>query len=148
MMSCPECGKPILDGQNYCRECGTELIADRHNRARVGGVVILGVMFAGLLVAIFGKMFEMPWLKFLGLVVLLTGAFVIAAYAYLGETRPRKRAKVKIPPKTFPSADLIIEKADTTNKLLPVGVDDYIPSVIDDTTELLETPAKRSQQRQ
>jgi hypothetical protein len=97
-------------------------------------------MFAGLMVAIFGKMFDMRWLAYLGLAVMMTGAFVIAAYGFLRETRPHRRAHPGIAP---PVVRTSVEKADTTNKLLPVGNDDYIPSVVEESTELLKSRLER-----
>lgn len=135
-MNCPKCEASISEGQNYCRDCGAELIAQRPNRVRIAGVVVLGLMFAGLLVAMGGKMFDMRWLAYLGLVVMMTCAFIMAAYAFLRETRPRKRAPRSV---EAPLAVLTVEKADTTNKLLPVGDNDYLPSVVENTTNLLET---------
>jgi predicted nucleic acid-binding Zn ribbon protein len=135
-MNCPECGKPILSDQNFCRECGKALTERRPSRVRAAGVGVIALMFVGLLVASFGKMFEMRWLAYLGLVVVLTGGFIMAAYAFLRETRPGKRA-MKRP--EAPNPTLSVEKADTTNKLLTVGEADYVPSVIEKTTDLLET---------
>jgi len=97
-------------------------------------------MFVGLMVAIFGKMFEMKWLAYLGLVILLTGAFVFAIFGFLFDSRPRRRAAS---PANFRAPERSIEKADTTNKLLPVGETDYVPSVIEKTTELLGSPKKQ-----
>ena len=102
----------------------------------------MALIFAGLLTAMGGKMFEMRWLAYLGLVVMVSGAFVIAAYGFLRETRPRRRASTRT---DTPVQVLSVEKADTTNKLLPVGQADYIPSVIDDTTDLLETLESRTE---
>jgi predicted nucleic acid-binding Zn ribbon protein len=142
-MICPECASPIVADQHFCRDCGRELIARPPNhRLRAGGVAVLGMMFLGLLVAMFGKMFDMRWLAYLGLVILLTGAFVIAVYAFLKDTRPRMRARRPVD-ELQPAGPASIEKADTTNKLLPIGEQDYIPSVTEKTTNLLETPAKR-----
>lgn len=134
-MNCPDCGKSIAPDQSFCRDCGKELIARRPNRVRVYGLVVLTLMFLGLMVSMFGKMFEMRWLAYLGLAVMMTGAFIIAAYGFLRETRPRKRPRdLTDLPTPLPS----VEKADTTNKLLPVGDANYIPSVIESTTSLLE----------
>src|SRR5205809_6754852 len=143
-MNCPSCAKSIDPGQNFCRECGVALTARRPSRVRVGGVILLGFIFAGLLTAMGGKMFEMRWLAYLGLVVMMTAAFVMAAFAFLRETRPRGRTMKQ---GDVPAFSTTVEKADTTNKLLPLGQEDYIdpvPSVIESTTSLLETPLKRS----
>jgi predicted nucleic acid-binding Zn ribbon protein len=158
-MNCPECGKPIRPDQNFCRECGKELLASSPSRTQAAGVGVLAMIFVGLLVAIFGKMFEMKWLAYLGLVILFTGAFIIAAYGLMRETRPRRRKSAhqtknatQYQPENSAQleserADMTtpqsIEKADTTNKLLPPTDPDYIPSVVEDTTHLLKTPAKR-----
>jgi len=140
-MNCPECSGPIEAGQNFCRDCGVELVPRPHSRVRAAGLAVLAMMFVGLLINIGGKMFEVMWVSYLGLVILFTGAFIFAAYAFLRETRPRRLAKPL--PEEPVSAQLVLEKADTTNKLLPLSDPDYIPSVVDNTTELLETPAKR-----
>lgn len=143
-MKCPNCREPIDTNQNFCRECGAELIAAQPSHVRLAGVVVLAVIFVGLLVGIGGKMFEMRWLSYLGLVVMFTGSFVIGVYAFLKETRPRRRANNQIDTPTPAISPAISDmKADPTNKLLPLGEDDYIPSVAEDTTELLQIPAKR-----
>jgi len=143
-MNCPECSTQIEPGQNYCRDCGMELVAQPPSRVRAAGIAVLAMMFVGLLIGIGGKMFDMRWLAYLGLVILFTGAFIFAVYGFLRETRPRRHrsGRVQTPDLASP-ATLTVQKADTTNKLLPVSNDDHIPSVIDNTTELLETPAKR-----
>jgi hypothetical protein len=63
------------------------------------------------------------------------GMFIIAAYSVMWELRPRKRA---LNTANTPTPTPSIEKADTTSKLLPVGDADYIPSVVENTTDLLE----------
>ena len=140
-MNCAQCGSSIVADQHFCRDCGAELVPRRPSRVRAAGVALLGVMFAGLMVAISGKMFEMRWLAYLGLLVLMSGAFVFAVYGFLRETRPRRLATRTL---ETPRARVSVEKVDTTNRLLPVGDDDYIPSVAENTTNLLETPAKRT----
>jgi len=107
---------------------------------RFAGVGMLAVMFVGLLVAMTGKMFGTQWVTYLGVVLVISAMFVLAAFALLWETRPRRRTSKPI---HIPSPQPILEKADTTNKLLPVGEVDYIPSVVENTTDLLETRAKR-----
>jgi len=117
-----------------------ELIPRPRSRFREVGVALLVLMFVGLMVAIFGKMFEMRPLAYLGLAVLLTGAFIFAVYGFLRETRPRRRSMRK---PVAPTPQVSVEKADTTNKLLPVGENDFIPSVVENSTELLKNSSKR-----
>jgi predicted nucleic acid-binding Zn ribbon protein len=139
-MNCPQCGNAVEPEQRFCRECGTRLLADVPNRVRMGGMAVLTLIFVGLMVAIFGKMFEMKWLAYTGLAVMMTGAFLIAAYGMIRETRPRKSRPPALKAK---SPVVSVEKVDTTNKLLPIGQADYIPSVVENTTDLLQTPLKR-----
>mgnify|MGYP003576308745 CR=1 FL=1 len=139
-MNCPECASEIQPDQNYCRDCGLELIPRPRSRFREMGVALLALMFVGLMVAIFGKMFEMRPLAYLGLAVLLTGAFIFAVYGFFPETRAEKRSMRK---PVAPTPQVSVEKADTTNKLLPVGENDFIPSVVENSTELLKNSSKR-----
>lgn len=143
-MTCPECGKSIDAEQNFCRECGKELIADSPSWVRVGGLAVLIMMFAGVMGAISGKMFEMKWLSYLGVAVMLTGPFAALVFIFLNATRPRKRAPGRTD--TPSEAPGEIEKAPTTRKLLPETYENYIPSIVEDTTDLLVT-AKRRERR-
>lgn len=96
------------------------------------------LVFGGLLTAMGGKLFGVKWITFTGLFIMIGGIFLVAAYGLLRETRPRKRkAKPVAPPEP-------VLRADTTNKLLPIGDNDFIPSVVEPTTELLKTPVGRS----
>jgi hypothetical protein len=93
--------------------------------------------FGGMTIALTGKMLEVRWLTFTGVFILMGGMFVVAALAMLRQSRPRRRR----PPRTHESATL--STADTTNKLLPIGDNDFLPSVTEGTTNLLETPVKK-----
>jgi predicted nucleic acid-binding Zn ribbon protein len=141
-MNCTKCGASIVADQHFCRDCGAELVPRRPSRVRAAGVAVLALMFVGLMVAMFGKMFEIRWLAYFGLAILMSGAFVIAVYGFLRETRPRRRIAAR--PAGSSTAQLSVEKVDTTSKLLPLGEDDFIPSVVENTTNLLETPVKRT----
>jgi len=101
-------------------------------------MVMLMLIFSGLLIAMGGKLWAVKWVIFSGLIIMFAGVFPIAAYGLIRQTRPR-RSKPIVTPKQ--QAEILA--ADTTNKLLPIGDNDFIPSVVDDTTELLKTPAKR-----
>jgi predicted nucleic acid-binding Zn ribbon protein len=86
-MNCPKCGTSIVDHQNFCRDCGERVTErPRVSRMQLGGLAVLAMMFIGLLVAMFGKMFAMKWVSYSGLVVMFIGAFIIAAYGFLRET--------------------------------------------------------------
>lgn len=115
------------------------LIAEkpRGSNPRIWGLLTLMVTFVGLFVAMAGKILDMRWLSFTGLFIMICAMFGVAAYALVRETRPRKRGTRQ------PMKPQAIEQANTTNRLLPIGDNDFIPSVTDRTTDLLETPAKK-----
>ena len=141
-MNCPNCGKDTVVDQQYCRSCGTELTDDRVRSfdPRKWGLMALMLIFGGMLLAMGAKMWAIKWLVFTGVAITFGGMFCIAAYGLLLQTRPR-RSK----PKTASPPQPEVLAADTTNKLLPIGDNDFIPSVVEDTTELLKTPVVRGE---
>lgn len=138
-MNCPTCGSETFTDQQYCRSCGAELIEDRPRsfNPRTWGLLVLMFVFGGLFAAMTGKLFDLRWLIFTGVFIMLGGMFLVAAYALVRETRPRKRKRkaVERPDPTL--------QADKTNKLLPLGDNDFVPSVVERTTDPLKTPAPR-----
>jgi hypothetical protein len=136
-MNCPNCGSEIFANQQYCRLCGADLVEDRPSvfRPQIGALLVLLLIFGGLLTAMAGKLWSVKWVTFTGVFIMIGGMFLVAAYGLLRQSRPRSRKRKPLPP----SEPLL--RADTTNKLLPIGDNDFIPSVVDPTTELLTTPA-------
>jgi hypothetical protein len=141
-MNCPSCGNETFADQQYCRSCGIELTADQPQafNPRAWGLFALMLVFAGLLVAMGGKIWSVKWVIFSGLVIMLGGVFCIAALGLLRETRQRRPKAKRVP---APVQQPELTRADTTNKLLPITHSDFIPSVIEDTTDLLRTPVSR-----
>jgi predicted nucleic acid-binding Zn ribbon protein len=139
-MNCPKCGSEIFADQQYCRSCGTVLVEEsgRSFDIRFWGIAALTLLFGGLLIAMGGKMWNVKWLLFAGLVLTFTGMFGIAAFGMLQQTRSRKPRRMRDPLVRQPQ----LLKADTTNKLPPISDDIIPPSVVDDTTELLKVPAR------
>ena len=137
-MNCSNCGTETVADQQYCRSCGTELTGGsvRSFNPQAWGLLMLMLMFSGLLIAMGGKLWAVKWVIFTGLLIMFGGIFCIAAYGLLRATRPRRS-------KPILTLQPEILRADTTNKLLPIGDDDFIPSVVDDTTELLKVPTTR-----
>lgn len=136
-MNCPNCGSQTKADQHFCRECGASL-AEGEKRSfnpRAWGLLILILLFGGLMITMTGKMLDLRWLAFTGFFIIIGSLFSAAALSLWRQTRPRKRKTVSSPqPESF-------ERADTTNKLFPLGAnDDFIPSVTEPTTELLKTP--------
>ena len=139
-MNCPNCGTKTLSDQQYCRSCGTDLTGGGQRRTfnpQAWGLMALMFIFGGLLIAMGGKLWAVKWVLFTGLIITFGGMFAIAAFGLIRQTRPRKTRLTSTAP-TQPPETLA---ADTTNKLLPIGDNDFIPSVVEDTTELLKTPA-------
>lgn len=138
-MYCPNCGAPTSSNQRYCRLCGAGLTVDGSTpfNLRAWALLALTLMFAGLLIAMGGKIWAVKWVIFTGLLVMFAGIFGIAAFSILRQTRPRRSLPAS------PSAkEVETLRADTTNKLPPLDPDSFIPSVVDDTTELLKTPSR------
>jgi hypothetical protein len=97
------------------------------------------LIFGGLLIAMGGKMWAVKWVTFLGLVITFGGMFGIAAYGLMQQTRGRKKRTAA--PTQVKEPEML--RADTTRKLPPLDDTDFVPSVIDDTTDLLKTPVSR-----
>ena len=105
-------------------------------RMRSGVVILIMffVIFAGIIAAMSGDMAGLRWLKFAGVFIAITGIFALAASSIVLPMLESDRRKPKKAPQLR-----TLERADTTNKLLPIGENDYIPSVVENTTELLHT---------
>ena len=140
-MNCPQCGSSVVAEQQFCRSCGTVLTAGTPRRfdRRLIGLVTLSLVFLGLLVSVTGGMLELRWLTFTGIFIMIAGMFSVAASTFLRATRPKNNIQnLRTLSKILPAT---VEKADTTNKLLPIGSNDFIPSVTEGTTDLLKVPA-------
>ncbi len=91
-------------------------------------------MFGGIMVALTGKMLDLRWLTFLGVFSSISGMFLMASLGMMRQSRQRKSK-----PTRTPEAESQLQ-AQTTNKLLPIGENNFIPSVTESTTNLLKTP--------
>jgi hypothetical protein len=111
------------------------LLADVPPRIRPQIVMLYCVLltFAGIVVALAGDMGGLRWLKFAGVFMAIGGMFSIIASSLILEMRSPKRFQ----PENVPQP-ATLRRADTTNKLLPVGQNDFVPSVVENTTELLQ----------
>jgi hypothetical protein len=92
-------------------------------------------MFGGIIVALLGKM-ALPFdaVVLSGVLISIAGMFLVAAYPLLRRSaRPRQ-----IVPDASPGQ---LPSAEATNKLPPIGVTDFVPSVTEDTTNLLKMPS-------
>jgi predicted nucleic acid-binding Zn ribbon protein len=135
-MHCPNCESQTLADQQFCRSCGESLIADEPRRSIPPQFWGLVMAFGGILLAMTGKLADLRWLLFAGVFLSIGGMFLIAALSMVLRSRPRKQKSIRQPDS--------LSSADTTNKLLPIGEFDFIPSVTENTTDLLKEPVKRS----
>ncbi len=138
-MNCSNCGSPTLANQQFCRVCGAALMADEPSRFNpsILGLAFLVFIFGSLMVTITGKMLDMRWLQFAGVIIMFGGMFLIAAFALLRQLWTRKNKSAD----SLQSEPLL--PADTTNKLPPMRANDFIPSVTENTTNLLKTPTSK-----
>lgn len=134
-MNCPNCGSTTSADQQFCRSCGESLTTDEPRRSTAPQFWGLVMAFGGILLAMSGKIADLRWLLFAGVFLSIGGMFLIAALSILRQSRPRKHKAI-----VSPQRSESLSPADTTNKLLPIGEFDYIPSVTENTTDLLKEP--------
>lgn len=133
-MNCPTCGSSTTPNQQFCRSCGISLISDEQRpfNPRLWSLLALGLAFGGLMIAMTGKLIDLRWVIFAGVFVSMAGMFSIAALGVLRQTSPRKSKKRPIQqPSSLPPAE-------TTKELAPIGDLEFIPSVTEGTTNLLD----------
>lgn len=134
-MNCPACGSHTTDDQKFCRLCGATLEtagnSGTNSRLRLFRIG-LATMFLSLTVALTGAMLlHIDIVIYGGLVGMILGIFLIG-YAAVGPSRSAKRTARPTQPDALP-------KAETTRKLAPMNEMDFVPSVTERTTSLLET---------
>ena len=135
-MNCPACGSQITSNQKFCRSCGGGLepagrgaIGLRNRMARSGFIA----MFAGLMIAVTGAiLLHLDVVIFIGVMATIAGMFLVG-YSSMMPARPKNKARPSTQSET-------LEKAETTKKLPPMTDIDFVPSVTERTTSLLETP--------
>ena len=163
-MYCPNCGQSNEIGQRFCRKCGLNLAAINESitsQLNAGQVVPVdrrlemfgNVVFGGLgvvgLAAVSGLIYAVVTGFILsgkgvvfGIIVSALIVFLVLALVYVILNEVKKDKKAKQP---MPAVKQEIEKPETA-RLLDTGRFEPVPSVIEDTTELLkaEVPARRS----
>ncbi len=157
-MYCPSCGQENSTEQKFCRKCGLNLekaaeslkeqapawlsVHDEDHwlellgKFAIGGTALVGLVAVGAMVyTIVTKFILTGTGVFFGIVMSLLLIFAVLGVAYVALNEGRKgKRKQAIPPSE-------IEKPDTA-KLLDTGSFEPIPSVIEDTTDLLGVEAK------
>ena len=160
IMHCPNCGQRNSIEQSFCRSCGMNLestaaalteqraegaieVSDRRlelfGNIAFGGLILVGlVAVAGMIYTVFEKFILTGKGVIFGIVISLLLIFAVMGITYvvLNESQKEKRAK------RTPSAGGPLPLEPVTGKLLETGDFEPIPSVVEDTTELLKVKAK------
>ena len=161
-MTCPKCGSPTLAEQKFCRSCGASLeittqpLADlsatisqaertartpaneRANKLMLWGFL---VMFAGAAIGVVGKkLLHEDIVTVVGIVMSLAGMF-LTVYPYLLPARAKHNTSPTPQPDELPAFQ---------RESLPQEREiDYVPSITERTTNLLENrPAAAPIQKQ
>ena len=165
-MNCPKCGLQVLPDQKFCRSCGDSLqmitqplaehapvshlastpaiiLKDQRQRAHGLGLWGLIIMFIGVAIAVVGEMLmHEEMITVVGVLVSLLGMF-LTVYPYLS---PSPRQKGDSIPASQPE---VLTRSQPTRYLPPESSIEYVPSITERTTDLLETAATaRPKQRE
>ena len=157
-MYCPSCGAKNSIEQNFCRSCGfnledtsksllaqfpsagtTDLLKRRQSLERFGKFafggfgIVLVLAVAGIIYAIVSGMILSGKNPLVGILLaaFLVFAALMLAYVFLKEDFKEKRTKLK---QTEPNE---LGTPKTTGKLLPEKPFEMVPSVVENSTELL-----------
>lgn len=142
-MNCPACGTHILPDQSYCRSCGADLnhaarpfaASNARDGHRTGRFVFVAftIMFIGAALGAQGKMLlHNDVVTVVGVLLALAG-MLLAAFPFLVLRPPTGTAE----PSTRVDA---LFRARPTMQLHDAAAFDQIPSVVENTTDLLKTP--------
>lgn len=158
-MFCPGCGSKNSTDQRFCRSCGMNLeqaaqslleqfpggesidlarreeMLERFGKIAFGGFgIVLLIAVAGMIYTIVTKMVlggEQPWAGVV-LVAFILFAVLTLIYVVFNEDLKEKRKKALRPPPVEPTRDSVV-----TGKLLDEGHFEPIPTVTENTTDLL-----------
>jgi hypothetical protein len=163
-MNCPSCGLPTLSDQKFCRSCGAGLqmttqplvehvavfdpsrtpanigndVRPRPNVLLLWGFIM---MFVGVAVGVIGKMLiHQDVVTVVGVLVSLVGMFLVA-YPSLPRSRPRKYNSI---PSSKPE---VLTQTQTPKSLSQGSNTDFVPSITERTTDLLEPAATTQSQK-
>lgn len=156
-MICPTCGSPTLPEQKFCRACGaglqmtTQPLVEsaavtnltttppnvrEHEGQRQSGMMLWGfiLMFIGVAIGVIGKkLLHEEIVTVIGILLSLLGMF-LTAYPYLA---PSPRRKPINGPRSQP---IVLTPSQPPRRLAQGNNAEYLPSVTEATTDLLERP--------
>lgn len=139
-MNCFNCGLQTFSDQQFCRSCGAELWADK--RPARGSMAIIGLLlaFGGIIIALTGKMLlDEKIIVYLGVITSIIGMMSIAMIPMTSGSRKKNRTR------NVAGQPAVIAPPKSTMKLPPMNAFDSMPSVVDNTTQLLKEPARNNQ---
>jgi len=153
-MNCAACGLQILPEQKFCRTCGTNLgpdsrldrlqesgansvIFQEQEKVRTANWMLWGfiVMFIGVAIGVVGKkLLHVDLVTTVGILISLAGMFA-TVYPQLPQSTRRR-------PRPTPNTDAkLLLRALPTRELVENKIE-YIPSVTERTTNLLDTSTR------
>ena len=142
MKHCSNCGERLVEGQQFCRSCGAELIVEGRGRGiKPRTLMLIGMflIFASVLVVLSGGFLGSNTIAFIGAVFAVLALAVMATGGFLNEGRRRSRTR-NAGRTHIDDAQSALEKADTTNQLPPIPAEDHFPaSVTEHTTSKLRS---------
>lgn len=113
----------------------------RKSDPRKWAFLAVALSLIGVLIAMGGKLADSKLIVFAGAFMIVATMLFGVLGAYLVAMRPRPRLK-RTSIANNPAEPELLQRADTTNKLLPIAnADDFIPTVTEATTDLLTVPA-------
>ena len=152
-MNCPNCELPTLPEQKFCRSCGASLQMTTQplagpasvfelqrtpppvvtNHQRTNSLMLWGfiLMFAGAAIGVIGKkLMQEDVITVLGVLISLAGMF-LTVYPFLSPARPKHEVSpsAESEPLTQPQAPKMLRQERNS---------EYVPSVTERTTDLLE----------
>ena len=163
-MYCPNCSQSNEIGQRFCRKCGLNLevigesilsqltagqVEPVDSRLEMFGNIVFGGLGVVGLAAVSGLIYAVVTGFILsgkgvvfGIIVSALIVFLVLALVYVILNEVKKDKKAKRP---IPAGKPELEIAETA-RLLDTGRFEPVPSVVEDTTELLkaEVPVRRS----
>ena len=154
-MTCPKCGLQSLADQKFCRSCGAPLrmttqqlvrprdVSDLTGVSAAGSegrkpqrmnLVLWGfvMMLIGVAIGVVGKkLLDEDIITVVGVLISLAGIFLVS-YPYLFPRRQKSDASVPL------SQPQVLDPPHTAEYLPPGNNVDYVPSITERTTTLLE----------